>query len=163
MRRDRLKINRAVGLKEIKDDLRQQLKDHHKRTSQELEDAADYIYSKAISLVPVDTGELQDSIQVDISLSPRYPGIIAIATAKNIYTGYDYALIQEENEDYAHGEKKVDETTGLEYEEEDRMAHYLGGPFAREISYWYEELTGEPLELPDELQHAIDYIEERGK
>ena len=33
MRRDRLKINRAVGLKEIKDDLRQQLKDHHKRTS----------------------------------------------------------------------------------------------------------------------------------
>ena len=126
MRRDRLKINRAVGLKEIKDDLRQQLKDHHKRTSQELEDAADYIYSKAISLVPVDTGELQDSIQVDISLSPRYPGIIAIATAKNIYTGYDYALIQEVNEGYntPHG----------------GQAHYLEQPFREAVEKFYKEM-----------------------
>lgn len=126
MRRDRLKINRAVGLKEIKDDLRQQLKDHHKRTSQELEDAADYIYSKAISLVPVDTGELQDSIQVDISLSPRYPGIIAIATAKNIYTGYDYALIQEVNEDYNHPHGG--------------QAHYLEQPFREAVEKFYKEM-----------------------
>lgn len=126
MRRDRLKINRAVGLKEIKDDLRQQLKDHHKRTSQELEDAADYIYSKAISLVPVDTGELQDSIQVDISLSPRYPGIIAIATAKNIYTGYDYALIQEVNEDYNHPRGG--------------QAHYLEQPFREAVEKFYKEM-----------------------
>ena len=126
MRRDRLKINRAVGLKEIKDDLRQQLKEHHKRTSQELEDAADYIYSKAISLVPVDTGELQDSIQVDISLSPRYPGIIAIATAKNIYTGYDYALIQEVNEDYKHPHGG--------------QAHYLEQPFREAVEKFYKEM-----------------------
>ena len=126
MRRDRLKVNRAVGLKEIKDDLRQQLKDHHKRTSQELEDAADYIYSKAISLVPVDTGELQDSIQVDISLSPRYPGIIAIATAKNIYTGYDYALIQEVNEDYNHPHGG--------------QAHYLEQPFREAVEKFYKEM-----------------------
>ena len=126
MRRDRLKINRAVGLKEIKDDLRQQLKEHHRRTSQELEDAADYIYSKAISLVPVDTGELQDSIQVDISLSPRYPGIIAIATAKNIYTGYDYALIQEVNEDYNHLH--------------DGQAHYLEQPFREAVEKFYKEM-----------------------
>lgn len=126
MRRDRLKINRAVGLKEIKDDLRQQLKEHHKRTSQELEDAADYIYSKAISLVPVDTGELQDSIQVDISLSPRYPGIIAIATAKNIYTGYDYALIQEVNEDYNHPHGG--------------QAHYLEQPFREAVEKFYKEM-----------------------
>lgn len=126
MRRDRLKINRAVGLKEIKDDLRQQLKDYHKRTSQELEDAADYIYSKAISLVPVDTGELQDSIQVDISLSPRYPGIIAIATAKNIYTGYDYALIQEVNEDYNHPHGG--------------QAHYLEQPFREAVEKFYKEM-----------------------
>ncbi len=126
MRRDRLKINRAVGLKEIKDDLRQQLKDHHKRTSQELEDAADYIYSKAISLVPVDTGELQDSIQVDISLSPRYPGIIAIATAKNIYTGYHYALIQEVNEDYNHPHGG--------------QAHYLEQPFREAVEKFYKEM-----------------------
>lgn len=126
MRRDRLKINRAVGLKEIKDDLRQQLKEHHKRTNQELEDAADYIYSKAISLVPVDTGELQDSIQVDISLSPRYPGIIAIATAKNIYTGYDYALIQEVNEDYNHPHGG--------------QAHYLEQPFREAVEKFYKEM-----------------------
>ena len=126
MRRDRLKINRAVGLKEIKDDLRQQLKEHHKRTSQGLEDAADYIYSKAISLVPVDTGELQDSIQVDISLSPRYPGIIAIATAKNIYTGYDYALIQEVNEDYNHPHGG--------------QAHYLEQPFREAVEKFYKEM-----------------------
>ena len=126
MRRDRLKINRAVGLKEIKNDLRQQLKEHHKRTSQELEDAADYIYSKAISLVPVDTGELQDSIQVDISLSPRYPGIIAIATAKNIYTGYDYALIQEVNEDYNHPHGG--------------QAHYLEQPFREAVEKFYKEM-----------------------
>ena len=126
MRRDKLKINRAVGLKEIKDDLRQQLKEHHKRTSQELEDAADYIYSKAISLVPVDTGELQDSIQVDISLSPRYPGIIAIATAKNIYTGYDYALIQEVNEDYNHPHGG--------------QAHYLEQPFREAVEKFYKEM-----------------------
>ena len=126
MRRDRLKINRAIGLKEIKDDLRQQLKEHHKRTSQELEDAADYIYSKAISLVPVDTGELQDSIQVDISLSPRYPGIIAIATAKNIYTGYDYALIQEVNEDYNHPHGG--------------QAHYLEQPFREAVEKFYKEM-----------------------
>ena len=126
MRRGRLKINRAVGLKEIKDDLRQQLKEHRKRTSQELEDAADYIYSKAISLVPVDTGELQDSIQVDISLSPRYPGIIAIATAKNIYTGYDYALIQEVNEDYNHPHGG--------------QAHYLEQPFREAVEKFYKEM-----------------------
>lgn len=126
MRRDRLKINRAVGLKEVKDDLRQQLKEHHKRTSQELEDAADYIYSKAISLVPVDTGELQDSIQVDISLSPRYPGIIAIATAKNIYTGYDYALIQEVNEGYNHPHGG--------------QAHYLEQPFREAVEKFYKEM-----------------------
>ena len=126
MRRDRLKINRAVGLKEIKDDLRQQLKEQHKRTSQELEDAADYIYSKAISLVPVDTGELQDSIQVDISLSPKYPGIIAIATAKNIYTGYDYALIQEVNEDYNHPHGG--------------QAHYLEQPFREAVETFYKEM-----------------------
>lgn len=126
MRRDRLKINRAVGLKEIKDDLRQQLKEHHKRTNQELEDAADYIYSKAISLVPVDTGELQDSIQVDISLSPRYPGVIAIATAKNIYTGYDYALIQEVNEDYNHPHGG--------------QAHYLEQPFREAVEKFYKEM-----------------------
>lgn len=126
MRRDRLKINQAIGLKEIKEDLRQQLRDHHKRINQELEDAADYIYSESTALVPVDTGELQDSIQVDISMSPRYPGIIATATARNIYTGYDYAFIQEVNEDYEHPNGG--------------QAHYLEQPFREAVETFYEEM-----------------------
>lgn len=126
MRRDRLKINQAIGLKEIKEDLRQQLRDHHKRTTQELEDAADYIYSTSTALVPIDTGELQDSIQVDISMSPRYPGIIATASARNIYTGYDYAFIQEVNEDYKH-------LSG-------GQAHYLEQPFREAVEKFYKEM-----------------------
>lgn len=126
MRRDRLKINKVIGLKEIKEDLRQQLKSHHKRTNQALENAADYIYSESTSLVPIDTGELQDSIQVDTSLSPRYPGIIAIASARNIYTNYDYAFIQEVNEEYLH-------TAG-------RQAHYLEQPFREAVEQFYKEM-----------------------
>ena len=129
---------------------------------EELESICDEVLLESQELVPIDSRALRNSIIVRRSHSNRWPGIIAHASAK-ASNGFDYALIQEENEDYEHGEKLVDETNGLEYEEEARMAHYLGGPFARELSYWYEELTGEPLELPDELQHAIDYIEERGK
>ena len=137
-------------------------KEFWKHHIEELEAICDEVLLEAQELVPIDSGKLRNSIVVRRSHSNRYPGIIAHASAK-ASNGFDYALIQEENEDYEHGEKLVDETTGLEYEEEDRMAHYLGGPFAREISYWYEELTGKPLELSAELQHAIDYIEERGK
>ena len=126
MRRDRLKINQAIGLKEIKEDLRQQLRDHHKRTNQELEQAADYIYTEAFAKVPLRTGELQDSIFVDISLSPRYPGIIATATALNPKTGYDYAFIQEVNEQYNH--------------DEGRQAHYLEQPFREAVETFYKEM-----------------------
>ena len=126
MRRDRLKINKAVGLKEIKEDLRRELKEHHKRTNEALENAADYIYSESTARVPVLTGELQDSIQVDVSLSPRYPGIIATATALNPKTGYDYALIQEVNEDYEH-------VNG-------GQAHYLEEPFREAVEEFYEEM-----------------------
>lgn len=126
MRRSRLVINRAEGLREIKEDLRQALKDHHKRVNEELENAADYIYTEAFDRVPVLTGELQDSIRVDISMSPRYPGIIATATAKNVKTGYDYALIQEVNEDYEHPQGG--------------QAHYLEEPFREAVEQFYEEM-----------------------
>lgn len=125
MRRDRLIINRAEGLREIKEDLRQALKDHHKLLSEKMEKAADYIYSGAFERVPVKTGKLQDSIQVDVSYSPRYPGIIATATAENVNTGYDYALIQEVNEEYKHYEGQ---------------AHYLEEPFREAVEQFYEEM-----------------------
>lgn len=126
MRRDRLVINRAEGLKEIKEDLRTTLKEHHKRHWDELEKAADYIYGEAFSKVPVLTGELQDSIYVDVSHSPRYPGIIATASAKNVKTGYDYALIQEVNESYMH--------------HEGQQAHYLEEPFREAVKQFYKEM-----------------------
>ncbi len=131
----------------IKRDFKEIWKEH----IETLEDIAVEVADEAYELVPVDKGFLRDSINVRVSKSRRYPGIIAHASAKNKgkNKGFDYALAQEENEEYSH--------------DIDKMAHYLGGPFAREISYWYEDITGEILELPDDLQHAVDYIEERGK
>ncbi len=116
---------------------------------EDLEGIVEEVYSEAKALVPVDTGKLRDSIKVWFSKSRRYPYIIAHAQAYN-GRGFDYALIQEETEEPTY------------YHDNDKMAHYLGGPFAREVSYWYEEITGKEMELPDELQQAIDYIEERG-
>lgn len=126
MRRDRLKINQAQGLREIKEDLRQTIKDHHKRVTDELESVADEIYNGAFERVPVATGELQDSIQVDVSYSPRYPGIIAVASALNVKTGYDYAFIQEVNESYRHLDG--------------RKAHYLEVPFREAVEKFYERM-----------------------
>ena len=86
---------------------------------EDLEDLASDIQNNAEMLVPLDTGALMHSIEVRVSRSHRYPGIIAHASATN--AGYDYALIQEETEPfdsgkYAHGDG--------------RLAHYLGGSFA---------------------------------
>lgn len=128
--------------------LKAQFQEIWKEHIEDLESIADEVHDEAIELVPLDTGRLRDSINVRVSKSRRYPGVIAHATAKN--HGFDYALIQEESEEdrYAH--------------DDGRMAYYMSGPFAREIAYWYEDVTGKDLELPEELQHAIDYIEERG-
>ena len=124
MRRSRLKINRAEGLKEIKEDLRQQLKMHRSLMVDAMESVADSIYEKAFARVPVKTGELQDSIYVDVSRSPRYPGVIATASAINPKTGYDYALIQEVNEDYHH---------------EIGQAHYLESSFREAVDEFYRK------------------------
>ena len=138
MRRDRLKINRAIGLREIKEDLRQMLKEHRTLALAELEDTATQIYVEAFAKVPVsaetyatrhagiEPGQLQDSIQVDVSRSPRYPGIIATAEAHNIRTGYDYALIQEVNEEYNHPNGG--------------QAHYLEEPFEKAVAEFYRRM-----------------------
>lgn len=124
MRRDRLKINRAIGLREIKEDLRQMLREHKTLALQDLESVADQIYEGAQARVPVASGELQASIQVAVSRSSRYPGIIATAEAHNPRTGYDYALIQEVNEEYEHPNGG--------------QAHYLEEPFREAVDEFYE-------------------------
>lgn len=138
MRRDRLKINRAIGLREIKEDLRLMLKQHRTLALKELESTADKIYIEAFAKVPVsvetyatrkagyEPGQLRDSIQVDISRSSRYPGIIATAEAHNIHTGYDYALIQEVNEEYNHPNGG--------------QAHYLEEPFRDAVKEFYRRM-----------------------
>ena len=126
MRRDRLRINEATGLREIKEDLRQMLRDHHTLETKALTKAANYIQGMSESLVPVKSGALRNSIEVTVSYSPRYPGIVATATAQNPKTGYDYAWIQEVEEYYKHPNGG--------------QAHYLEQPFREAVAYFYKEM-----------------------
>lgn len=125
-RRDRLKINQAVGLREIKTDLRQVLREHRTLALLELERTAYDIEQGAIARVPVDTHRLQRSIQVTVSRSSRYPGIIATAEAHNVRTGYDYALIQEVNEEYEHPNGG--------------QAHYLEEPYREAVEEFFQRM-----------------------
>lgn len=118
---------------------------------EDLEDLASDIQNNAEMLVPLDTGALMNSIEVRVSRSRRYPGIIAHASATN--AGYDYALIQEETEPFDGGKYEHDD---------DRLAHYLGGSFASFLAQYYEDVTGEPLIMSAELEHAKDYVESGG-
>lgn len=129
--------------------LREDYNDIMKSHLEDLEDAADQIQADAGYLVPVDTGALEASIDVHVSKSYRFPGIIAHASA--IHEGFDYALIQEENEEFDHSDE--------DGADNDKSAHYLGGPFAINVSDLYENLTGRELALPSSLQHAKDYVE----
>ena len=122
----RLKINSSLGLKEVKQDLRNFLRERRTLMVDKMEDLADQIYGEAQALVPYDTWELQSSIEVNVSHSPRYPGIIATASAQNVNTGYDYALIQEENEEYKHAPG--------------RQAHYLRDPFRKAVDEFFKEM-----------------------
>lgn len=124
IRRDRFRINWSEGLSELKDDLRQMLRERHTLGGQALEIAADDLYQNAIMLVPLHGGLLADSIDVSVSRSGRYPGIIATASAWNRKGTFDYALIQHENEDYEH-------LPG-------RQAHYLSEPFEEAVKQYTE-------------------------
>lgn len=99
---------------------------------EDLEACAEWIEEDAKALAPVDTGALRDSISVRVSKSPKYPGIIASASAKAKYSpNFDYALIQEEREDFVH---------------EQGQAHYLSEPFYANIDQFYFEYTGKHLQ-----------------
>ena len=102
MRRDRLMINKVVGIRQIREELRNVLKQERTLALEVLEDVADEVYAEAQALVPYYTWNLQSSIQVDVSHSPRYPGLLISASAINTRTGFDYAIMQEVREDYKH-------------------------------------------------------------
>lgn len=131
--------------------VREDYKDIWKEHIEDLEDLASDIQNNAEMLVPLDTGALMNSIEVRVSRSRRYPGIIAHVSATN--AGYDYALIQEETEPFDGGKYAHDD---------ERLAHYLGGSFASFLAQYYEDITGEELVMSSELEHAKDYIESGG-
>ena len=145
-----------TGVAQLEEMIKQDFQEIYKEHLEDLADTADAIVERATYIVPLSSGKLSASIDARVSGSRRYPGLIVSASAKD--HGFDYALVQEEREDFSHGMSDEESDT----DDTERMAHYLGGSFAIELSYLYEDLTGEELELPDELQHAKEYVEDRG-
>lgn len=123
-------LNTAVA--QLEEMVRADYKEIWKRHISDLEVLAENIANDAKALVPVDTGKLQRSIQARVSKSPRYPGLIVSASAKK--KGFDYALIQEENEEFVHGVGQ---------------AHYLSEPFYSILDEFYFKITGKHLEVPE--------------
>ena len=129
----RRNMNSAVAQIEqmVQDDFNKIWKNH----IEDLEAVADWIVEDAKALAPVETGALRDSIKAAVSRSRRYPGLMVSASAKNRRrTGFDYALIQEENEYYSH---------------EVGQAHYLSEPFFKLVDDFYFEYTGKHLPEPE--------------
>ena len=86
---------------------------------EELEESAQIIKAEAVLAAPYRTGKLERSIYVRVSTDKRSPGIVAGASAKSP-TGYDYAGIQHENENFEHPVKG--------------QAHFISGPFNTEVA-----------------------------
>lgn len=124
-------LNTAIA--QLEAQIRADYKSIWKQHIEDLTVAAEWIQEDAKAITPVDTGKLRDSINVRVSKSNRYPGIIASASAKS-KRGYDYALIQEENENFSH--------------EEPGQAHYLSQPFYQVLDEFFYEWTGRHLQLP---------------
>lgn len=127
----RQNLNTAIA--QLEAQVRAEYKSIWKEHKEDLEVAAEWIESDAKAITPVDKGKLQDSVSVRVSKSARYPGIIASASAKS-KRGFDYALIQEEREDFSH--------------EDPGQAHYLSQPFYNILDDFYHEWTGKHLQVP---------------
>lgn len=121
----------GTAVAQLEEMVKADYKEIWKNHLEDLEMAAEQITGDAIALTPVDTGKLQASVQARVSKSPRYPGLIVSASAKK--RGFDYALIQEENEYFVH---------------EVGQAHYLSEPFYRVVDDLYFKATGRHLEVP---------------
>lgn len=126
--------NLNTAISQLEAQVRADYKEIWKKHLEELEMAAEWIQNDAQAITPFLTGKLQDSISVRVSRSNRYPGIIASASAKSP-GGFDYALIQEENEEFSH--------------EDPGQAHYLSQPFYQILDDFFYEWTGRHLEVPE--------------
>lgn len=89
-----------------------------------LEREAPRIYAEAVARTPYRTGRLEASVKVSVSKSKTTPGLNISASAQDPQTGYNYAAIQHENENFSHDIKGT--------------PHYLSEPFekgTRRIKY----------------------------
>lgn len=150
-------IRNSGDISKLEDMFKQDFADIMKAHYDELSEVAEQIQMDAGYLAPFETGALEDSIMVRPYAPTGFgirPGMIAHASAHD--QGYDYAVIQEYNEDYDH-EYRVD---GQDREKDFATAHYLGGAFAKGVCDWYIAVTGKQLSLPPELEHAKNYVED---
>lgn len=98
--------------------LRNYLKTLDTVPAEELQKSAETIYREAIARVPYKTGKLERSVYVRVSSDKRRGGIVAGASARSS-SGYNYAGIQHENENFEHPIKGE--------------AHFISAPFNEEI------------------------------
>ena len=111
----------ATSLKSVQDarkNLTKFLKMLDTIPQEELEESAQVIKAEAILAAPYKTGKLERSIYVRVSKDKKRPGIVAGASAKSP-TGYNYAGIQHENENFDHPIKG--------------QAHFISEPFNKEV------------------------------
>lgn len=111
----------ATSLKSVQDarkNLTKFLKMLDTIPQEELEESAQVIKAEAILAAPYKTGKLERSIYVQVSKDKKRPGIVAGTSAKSP-TGYDYAGIQHENENFEHPVKG--------------QAHFISEPFNKEV------------------------------
>lgn len=117
----------ATSLKSIQDAkkrLTKFLKTLETVPTDELERTAERIYSEAIAQTPYSTGKLESSVYVHVSRSKTKPGLVAGASARE--HGYNYAMIQHENENYDHPIKG--------------KAHYISDPFKKEVALMHQRI-----------------------
>ena len=113
-------VSQLNSIKNAKKNLTKFLKALDTVPQEELEKTAQRIYEQAIAQTPYETGKLEKSVYVRVSHSKTRPGLTAGANAFNKNTGYNYAAIQHENEDYEHPIKG--------------KAHYIIDPFKKETA-----------------------------
>ena len=108
-------------------DLRQFVRKLETVPQEELAISAGIIKSRAIDIVPYDTGKLEKSIYAKVSKDKRRPGLFVGARAYS-KKGYDYAGIQHDTEYpiFVHA-------NGRQY-------HYIVEPFEDEVAQLKERL-----------------------
>lgn len=115
------------SVQNARENLRRFLRTVESVPQEEIQRSAQTIYKEAVARTPYKTGALERSVYVRVSKDKRRGGIVAGASAKSP-SGYNYAGIQHENENFNHPIKGQD--------------HYISGPFEEETERLKERLRG---------------------